>query len=83
MVSLARPDVAAPVELRPQVGLVAVEGKMGRDTKLTLSRWDVAAAAGVVASFGMGLLAVCLSMPASDYSFLKLPRTLEDIQYLR
>ncbi|KAJ8513497.1 hypothetical protein OPV22_003931 [Ensete ventricosum] len=56
---------------------------MGRDTKLTLSRWDVAAAAGVVASFGMGLVAVCLSMPASDYSFLKLPRTLEDIQYLR
>ncbi|CAL9758081.1 uncharacterized membrane protein At4g09580-like [Musa acuminata AAA Group] len=56
---------------------------MGRDTKLTLSRWEVAAAAGVVASFGMGLVAVCLSMPASDYSFLKLPRTLEDIQDLR
>ncbi|THU74545.1 hypothetical protein C4D60_Mb04t34500 [Musa balbisiana] len=56
---------------------------MGRDAKLTLSRWEVAAAAGVVASFGMGLVAVCLSMPASDYSFLKLPRTLEDIQDLR
>ncbi|WOL06314.1 hypothetical protein Cni_G15046 [Canna indica] len=56
---------------------------MGRDAKLRLSRWEAAAAAGVVASFGLGLVAVYLSMPSSDYSFLKLPRTLEDIQDLR
>lgn len=38
---------------------------------------------GVLLSFGLGLLGVYLSMPASDYSFLKLPRTLEELQILR
>ncbi|CAL9086511.1 SNARE associated Golgi protein [Musa troglodytarum] len=56
---------------------------MGRDSKYSLSRWEAAAAAAVVASFGLVLLAVYLSMPSSDYSFLKLPRTVEDIQDLR
>lgn len=37
----------------------------------------------VVVGFGLGLLGVYLSMPASDYSFLKLPRTLEELQTLR
>lgn len=48
-----------------------------------MSGWEVAVAAGVLALFGAGLLGVYLSMPASDYSFLKLPRNLEDIQILR
>uniref|UniRef100_A0A1D1XSS5 Putative membrane protein At4g09580 n=1 Tax=Anthurium amnicola TaxID=1678845 RepID=A0A1D1XSS5_9ARAE len=61
----------------------AVEPGEGRHRSFPLSRWEVAAAGGVVASFGLGLLGVYLSMPASDYSFLKLPRTLEDLQILR
>lgn len=36
-----------------------------------------------MASFGLVLVAVYLSMPSSDYSFLKLPRSVEDIQDLR
>ncbi|URD99941.1 NAD dependent epimerase/dehydratase family [Musa troglodytarum] len=50
---------------------------------LPLSRRDLAAAAVVLAIFGVGLAGLYLSMPASDYSFLKLPRTLEDIRILR
>ncbi|THU73193.1 hypothetical protein C4D60_Mb04t20230 [Musa balbisiana] len=56
---------------------------MGRDSKYSFSRWEAAAAASVVASFGLVLVAVYLSMPSSDYSFLKLPRSVEDIQDLR
>ncbi|RRT43739.1 hypothetical protein B296_00042340 [Ensete ventricosum] len=50
---------------------------------LPLSRRDLAAAAAVFAIFVVGLAGLYLSMPASDYSFLKLPRTLEDIRILR
>ncbi|KAG1362026.1 putative membrane protein [Cocos nucifera] len=52
-------------------------------SKFPLSRWELAAAATVLALFGVGLIGVYLSMPASDYSFLKLPRTLEELQILR
>ncbi|MQL75223.1 hypothetical protein Taro_007584 [Colocasia esculenta] len=50
---------------------------------IPLTGRDLAAAGGVVASLGLGLLGVYLTMPASDYSFLKLPRSLEDLQILR
>ncbi|KAG6509619.1 hypothetical protein ZIOFF_027619 [Zingiber officinale] len=42
-----------------------------------------AAAAAVVPSFAVGIAGIYLSMPASDSSFLKLPRTLKDLQILR
>lgn len=48
-----------------------------------LSLWEIAAACGVVLAFFCGLLCVYLTMPASDYSFLKLPKTLQDLQILR
>ncbi|KAK6947402.1 SNARE associated Golgi protein [Dillenia turbinata] len=48
-----------------------------------LTIWEVGIAGGFVASFLVGLLCVYWTMPASDYSFLKLPRTLEDLQILR
>lgn len=48
-----------------------------------LSFWEVAAAVMVVFGFVLGLLCVYLTMPVSDYSFLKLPKTLEDLQVLR
>ncbi|KAK3029892.1 hypothetical protein RJ639_038515 [Escallonia herrerae] len=52
-------------------------------SKFQLTFWEVTAAGGVVLGFMVGLLGVYLTMPASDYSFLKLPRTLEDLQILR
>ncbi|XP_010055300.2 uncharacterized membrane protein At4g09580 [Eucalyptus grandis] len=55
----------------------------GARSSFPLSFWEVAAASTVVVGFGLGLLGVYLTMPASDYSFLKLPRTLQDLQILR
>lgn len=48
-----------------------------------LSLWEIAGACGVVLGFFCGLLCVYFTMPASDYSFLKLPKTLQDLQILR
>ncbi|KAI0489198.1 hypothetical protein KFK09_029040 [Dendrobium nobile] len=57
---------------------------MGKgSSKFPLSGWEVAVGLGVVVSFGIGLMGVYFSMPPSDYSFLKLPRTLEELQTLR
>ncbi|KAM1034160.1 hypothetical protein ACFX2J_037416 [Malus domestica] len=51
--------------------------------KFPLSFWEVALASTVVLGFLFGLLGVYLTMPASDYSFLKLPRSLQELQILR
>ena len=51
--------------------------------KFPLSFWEVAVASTVVLGFLFGLLGVYLTMPASDYSFLKLPRSLQELQILR
>ncbi|KAI3804519.1 hypothetical protein L1987_26122 [Smallanthus sonchifolius] len=51
-------------------------------SKFPLTFWEVAGASGVVLSFAVGLLGVYLTLPDSDYSFLKLPRTLEDLHIL-
>ncbi|XP_022757211.1 uncharacterized membrane protein At4g09580-like [Durio zibethinus] len=48
-----------------------------------LSFWEVTVASTVVMGFFLGLIGVYLTMPASDYSFLKLPRSLEDLRILR
>ncbi|XP_058224426.1 uncharacterized membrane protein At4g09580 [Rhododendron vialii] len=51
--------------------------------KFPLTFWEMAVASAVILSFAVGLVGVYLTMPASDYSFLKLPRSLEDLQILR
>ncbi|GFZ17128.1 SNARE associated Golgi protein family [Actinidia rufa] len=51
--------------------------------KFPLTFWEMAVASGVILSFVLGLIGVYLTMPESDYSFLKLPRSLEDLQILR
>ncbi|KAL9256674.1 putative membrane protein [Drosera capensis] len=70
--------------------MVETEGKSAQDgnsiglkSKYPLTAWEVSLAVGVVASFGVGLMCLYLTMPSSDYSFLKLPRNLEDLQILR
>ena len=55
----------------------------GSNNKFPLSFWEVTVASSVVLGFLLGLLGVYLTMPESDYSFLKLPRSLEDLQILR
>ncbi|CAD6249875.1 unnamed protein product [Miscanthus lutarioriparius] len=44
--------------------------------------WKAALLAGVAAVFAAGLAGVYVSMPRSDYSFLKLPRNLQELQVL-
>ncbi|GAA0167644.1 hypothetical protein LIER_22527 [Lithospermum erythrorhizon] len=48
-----------------------------------LTCFEVMVACGVVLGFASGLIGVYLTLPQSDYSFLKLPRSLQDIQILR
>ncbi|KAK7407147.1 hypothetical protein VNO78_08822 [Psophocarpus tetragonolobus] len=52
-------------------------------SKFPLSFWEATLASTVALLFALGLLAVYITMPDSDYSFLKLPRTLQDLQLLR
>lgn len=54
-----------------------------RSGKFPLTVWEVMAVIGVVLGFVLGLKGLYFTMPASDYSFLKLPRTLQDLQILR
>lgn len=54
-----------------------------KSAKYPLSFWEIGVAASVVFGYALGLGCVYLTMPASDYSFLKLPRNLEDLQILR
>ena len=55
----------------------------GSKPSFPVSFWEVTVASTVVMGFVLGLIGVYLTMPASDYSFLKLPRSLEDLQILR
>ncbi|RWR89697.1 hypothetical protein CKAN_01876200 [Cinnamomum micranthum f. kanehirae] len=57
--------------------------RSGIGSKFPLSFWELIGASTVVLGFGLGLLCVYLTMPASDYSFLKLPRSIEDLRILR
>lgn len=57
--------------------------EVGSKNKFPLSFWEVTVASSVVLGFLLGLLGVYLTMPESDYSFLKLPRNLDDLQILR
>ncbi|OIV92993.1 hypothetical protein TanjilG_20655 [Lupinus angustifolius] len=52
-------------------------------SKFPLNFWESMVASTVLLGFGLGLAGVYLTLPDSDYSFLKLPRTLEDLQLLR
>ncbi|PQM36509.1 putative membrane protein [Prunus yedoensis var. nudiflora] len=71
------------MEKREDNGDVKVVGGVGSNSKFPLSFWEVAVASTVLLGFVVGLLVVYLTMPASDYSFLKLPRSLQELQILR
>ena len=57
--------------------------KKMKESKFPLTFLEVAGASGVVLFFAFGLAGVYLTLPESDYSFLKLPRTIEDLHILR
>ncbi|KAJ9537613.1 hypothetical protein OSB04_030346 [Centaurea solstitialis] len=59
------------------------ESEVKSMAKFPLTFWEMAGASGVVLGFAVGLIGVYLTLPESDYSFLKLPRTLEDLHILR
>lgn len=59
------------------------EKLMKGSSRFPLTLWEISLAFGVLLAFAFGLLGVYLTLPASDYSFLKLPRTLQDLQILR
>ncbi|KAL2485536.1 SNARE associated Golgi protein family [Abeliophyllum distichum] len=66
------------------VARVVIEGKEEvKSGKFPLTLWEVTMACGVVLGFVLGLMGIYLTMPASDYSFLKLPRSLQDLQILK
>ncbi|XP_078442330.1 SNARE associated Golgi protein family isoform X2 [Wolffia australiana] len=60
-----------------------MEAGSRRRQEFPLSARELAMAGSVVVGFGIGLLLVYLSMPDSDYSFLKMPRSLEELKVLR
>ncbi|XP_051144547.1 uncharacterized membrane protein At4g09580 [Andrographis paniculata] len=68
------------MEAKSANGGIVNGGKLG---KFPLTAWEVTVASAVVFGFLAGLVGVYLTMPASDYSFLKLPRSLQDLQILR
>ncbi|KAL7118150.1 hypothetical protein ACP275_03G117500 [Erythranthe tilingii] len=59
------------------------DGKKYKAEKFPLSRWEFIAALGVFLLFSSGLLCIYLTMPASEYEMLKLPRTLADLRLLK
>ncbi|RDX67717.1 putative membrane protein, partial [Mucuna pruriens] len=63
--------------------MVVVDQPLASESKFPLSFWEATVASMVALVFVLGLLCVYLTMPDSDYSFLKLPRTLQDLQLLR
>lgn len=57
--------------------------KKPKSERFPLTRWEFAAALGVFVVFSTGLICVYLTMPAAEYSKLKLPRTIADLRLLK
>ncbi|XP_024985715.1 uncharacterized membrane protein At4g09580-like [Cynara cardunculus var. scolymus] len=59
------------------------EIKPSPQSKFPLTFLELAGASGVLLIFAVSLAGVYLTLPDSDYSFLKLPKTIEDLHILR
>ncbi|KAL3504003.1 hypothetical protein ACH5RR_033844 [Cinchona calisaya] len=59
------------------------KGKVGEGVIFPLSKWEAMVGLGVFLVFCIGLGCIYLTMPAADYSKLKLPRTLSDLRMLK
>lgn len=54
-----------------------------KSAKFPLTVYEIAGGFGVVLCFAVGLIGVYVTLPDSDYSFLKFPKTLADLHILR
>lgn len=59
------------------------EIKPSAQSRFPLTFLEMAGASGVLLIFVVSLAGVYLTLPDSDYSFLKLPKTIEDLHILR
>lgn len=57
--------------------------KRFKSDRFPLTRWELAAFAGVFLLFVTGLFCIYLTMPPADYGKLKLPRTISDLRLLK
>ncbi|KAI4303326.1 hypothetical protein MLD38_038972 [Melastoma candidum] len=60
-----------------------MDGGVVQRPRYPLSSRELGLACMVILGFAVGFFGVYMTMPPSDYSFLKMPRSLEDIQILR
>ncbi|KAK4279750.1 hypothetical protein QN277_011476 [Acacia crassicarpa] len=58
-------------------------GKKPKLERSPLNSWELAAALGVFFVFSAGLFCIYLTMPASEYGKIKLPRTISDLRMLK
>lgn len=71
------------LKLRGREREAAMDTNVKVGSKFPLSFWELTMASLVIMGFVLGLAGVYLTMPDSDYSFLRLPRSLEDLHILR
>lgn len=58
-------------------------GKKPKSERFPLTRWEFFVALGVFFILSIGLFCIYLTMPATDYVKLKLPRNLSDLRMLK
>ncbi|KAE8659050.1 protein NDR1/HIN1-like 22 [Hibiscus syriacus] len=58
-------------------------GKRLKSERLPISRWELAAFFGVFLIFSTGLFCIYLTMPATEYGKLKIPRSISDLRLLK
>lgn len=78
---LARDEKGAKPGL--DLDLDSPSGKRWKSEKFPLSRGELGAFIGVLSLFGLGFVCIYLTLPASEYSNVKLPRTISDLRMLK
>ncbi|XWS15401.1 hypothetical protein CRYUN_Cryun35bG0094100 [Craigia yunnanensis] len=58
-------------------------GKRLKSERFPVSRWELAAFFGVFFIFSTGLFCIYLTMPATEYGKLKIPRSISDLRLLK
>ncbi|KAK8585910.1 hypothetical protein V6N13_065351 [Hibiscus sabdariffa] len=58
-------------------------GKRLKSERFPVSRWELAAFFGVFLIFSTGLFCIYLTMPATEYGKLKIPRSISDLRLLK
>uniref|UniRef100_A0A0D6R6Z1 VTT domain-containing protein n=1 Tax=Araucaria cunninghamii TaxID=56994 RepID=A0A0D6R6Z1_ARACU len=79
-VAMAAASMNSGVGSVPETG--ESESRKG-EIRFPLAHFEMAAAVSVFCVFSLGLLCIYLTMPASEFQVLKLPRTIEDLQVLK